>query len=198
MKLKMSRNSLFAILLRSPWWISIAIAAGLIVASRALLPLDYFPFGVFAAIPFIGIGAMAGWKQMRAPSPVRIARTLDAVRAMAWNDFADAIEAAFRADGYLVTRLHGQVADFEMVKGGRTVLLAGKRWKVTRTGIAPLRELVAASQAHDAHECLYVATGEITDNARRFAADNRIRIVSGPELARLMPAAGRAAKSRQS
>ena len=27
MKLKMSSNSLFAILLRSPWWISVAIAA---------------------------------------------------------------------------------------------------------------------------------------------------------------------------
>ena len=194
MKLKMAENSLFAILLRSSWWISIAIAAGLIVAAAALLPPDYSHFGVVVALPFIVIGAIAGWKQLQAPSPARIAGTLDTVRAMGWNEFAEAIEAAFRADGYVVTRLAGQAADFEMQKGGRTVLLAGKRWKVARTGIEPLRELVAAGQECDARECLYVATGELTDNARRFAAQNRIRILSGPELARLMPAAGRAAK----
>lgn len=196
MKLKMSENSLFAILLRSSWWISIAIAAGLIALSRALLPSEYFLFGAFSAIPFIVIGAIAGWKQLRAPSPARIAGTLDTVRAMSWNDFANAIEAAFRADGFVVTRLQGEAADFEMLKDGRTVLLAGKRWKVARTGIEPLRELVAARQARDAQECLYVATGEITENARRFATENRIRIVSGPELAKLMPAAGRSARAR--
>jgi len=193
-KLKMSENSLFAILLRSSWWISIAIAAGLIVAAAALLPPDYSHFGVVVALPFIVIGAIAGWKQLQAPSPARIAGTIDTVRAMGWNEFAEAIEAAFRADGYVVTRLAGQAADFEMQKGGRTVLLAGKRWKVARTGIEPLRELVAAGQERDARECLYVATGELTDNARRFAVQNRIRILSGPELARLMPAVGKAAK----
>ena len=192
----MSENSLFAILLRSSWWISIAIAAGLIALSRALLPSEYFLFGAFSAVPFIVIGAIAGWKQLRAPSPARIAGTLDSVRAMSWTEFANAIEAAFRADGFVVTRLQGEAADFEMLKDGRTVLLAGKRWKVARTGIEPLRELVAARQARDAQECLYVATGEITDNAQRFATENRIRIVSGPELAKLMPAAGRTARAR--
>ena len=115
---------------------------------------------------------------------------------MSWNDFADAIEAAYRADGYAVTRIGDKGADFELQKGGRTVLLAGKRWKVARTGIEPLRDLASAAQAREAQECLYVATGEITDNANRFADRNRIRIVSGPELARLMPATGRAAKGR--
>lgn len=197
MKLKMSQNSLFAILLRSSWWISIAIAGGLIVLATVLLPPDFVPFGVFAAIPFIGIGAIAGWKQLRAPSPARIASTLDTVRAMGWNDFANALEAAFRADGYVVTRLAGQAADFEMKRDGRTSLLAGKRWKVARTGIEPLRDLVAAGQARDAQECLYVATGEITDKARRFATENRIQVLAGPELARLLPAAASRAAKRQ-
>ncbi|MFA7504158.1 MAG: restriction endonuclease [Burkholderiaceae bacterium] len=192
----MSENSLFAILLRSPWWISIAIAGGLVVASAALLPPDYVIFGAFAALPFVGIGAIAGWKQLRAPSPARIVATLDAVRAMSWNEFADAIEAAYRADGYTVTRLADKGADFELQKAGRSVLLSGKRWKVARTGIEPLRELVAAKRARDAQGCMYVATGELTDNARRFATQNGISVVAGPELARLMPAAGRSVKPR--
>jgi hypothetical protein len=35
-----------------------------------------------------------------------------------------------------------------------------------------------------------VAAGEITDNARAFAAKHRIKLVGGPELARLLPGEG--------
>jgi len=38
MKLKMSDNSLFAVLLRSPWWISLLVVAGFTLLSFALLP----------------------------------------------------------------------------------------------------------------------------------------------------------------
>jgi restriction system protein len=38
MKLKMNQNSLFAILLRSPWWVSGGIAAALFTAARIVLP----------------------------------------------------------------------------------------------------------------------------------------------------------------
>jgi len=39
-----------------------------------------------------------------------------------------------------------------------------------------------------------VATGELTDNARAFAGKHAIRLVGGPELARLMPDIGRGKK----
>jgi len=73
--------------------------------------------------------------------------------------------------------------------------VSGKRWKVARTGIEPLRDLYAAKEAREAHECLYIATGEITDNARQFAQDKQIRLVDGPELARLLPGMGRGRKA---
>ena len=38
MKWKMSDKSLFALLLRSPWWISIAVFVGFALLARALLP----------------------------------------------------------------------------------------------------------------------------------------------------------------
>ena len=66
MKFKMPRNSIFAVLLRSPWWISAAIAALLSAGGFAALPLEYAAMGVFAAIPFAVIAIMAAWKQLRA------------------------------------------------------------------------------------------------------------------------------------
>lgn len=196
MNLKLPERSLFAILLRSPWWISIAIAGALIVAAHALLHPQFASLGVFAALPFLVIGAIAGWRQLGAPSPARVAATLETVRSMSWSELADALEAAYRAEGHVVTRLGDRGADFELQKGGRTTLVAARRWKVARTGIDPLRELAAARQARDAQECRYIALGEVTDNARRFADRNGIRIVSGPELARLLPSAGDKTRAR--
>ena len=184
MKFQMARNSLFAILLRSPWWISIAAAAGIFAAARLVLPEIY---AFFVALPFAVIGAYALWQQRRAPSAARVAGTLKALRAMSWDEFSGAIEDAFRRDGYVVNRFGGAEADFKLTKAGRISLVGCKRWKVARTGIEPLRELHAAGRARDAHECIYVAAGEITDNARAFAAGKNIRLLHGAELVKLLP-----------
>lgn len=191
MKFQMAKNSLFAILLRSPWWISFAIAAGLFAAVILWLPGLY---AFFVALPFMVIACYAGWNQLREPSAVRVADTLEAIRAMSWNDFSGAIEDAFRRDGYSVSRLGGAQADFELTKAGRVSLVGCKRWKVARTGVEPLRELHATRRARDAHECIHVAAGEITDNARAFAAENNIRLVHGVELTKLLPRIGRERK----
>jgi len=195
MKFEMAKNSLFAVLLRSPWWISIAIAAGVTALAKAILPAIPVAYAVFAGLPFLVIGVIAGWKQLRVPSATRVANTLEAVRAMSWTDFSSALEDAFRKDGYSVNRLDGASADFEMTKAGRTSLVACKRWKVARTGVEPLRDLHAAKDAHEANECVYVATGEITDGARKFAVEKKIRLVDGVELAKLLPRAGRAVRA---
>ncbi len=98
-------------------------------------------------------------------------------------------EAGYRRDGYEVKRVSDTAADFEIRKDWRTALVSGKRWKVARTGIEPLRELKAAKDLREAHDCVYITIGEITDNARQFALDNKIMMVGGAELARLLPRA---------
>ena len=179
----MHKNSLFAVLLRRPWWVSalvaIAIAGGLRLAIPAL-------YAAFAALPFAVISAYAAFQQLRAPSAGRIAGTLERVRAMPWEEFAGALEEAFRREGHTVSRIAGPQADLELARGARTALVACKRWKAVRTGVEPLRELEAARGAREAHECIYVAAGEVTDTARAFAAQKNIRLLDGAELAKLL------------
>lgn len=194
MKWEMHENSLFAILLRSAWWVSFAIGVAIAVVGATALPPTWRVVGALTGLPFLVIGCIAAWRQFQAPSGKRVDRTLEAVRALSWHDFAAALEEGFKRDGYAVSRVDG-AADFELRKEWRTLLVAAKRWKVTRTGVEPLRELSAAREAQDAHECLYVATGEVTDQAQRFAAAHRIRFVGGAELARLLPAQGRARRT---
>ena len=92
MKFEMSKDSLFAVLLRSQWWISFLIAAGLFAAARFWLPDSY---AFFVALPFLVIACHALWRQLRAPGASRIASTLEAVRAMSWEEFSGLLEAAF-------------------------------------------------------------------------------------------------------
>jgi len=191
MKWEMHENSLFAILLRSAWWVSFAIGLAIAAVGATALPPTWRMVGVLSGLPFLVIGCIAAWRQLRAPSGKRVERTIDAVRGLSWQDFAAALEEGFRRDGYAVTRVGGG-ADLELRKEWRTLLVAARRWKVARTGIEPLRELAAAREAQDAHECLYVATGEVTEQAQRYAAAHRIRFVGGAELVRLLPTLGRA------
>jgi restriction system protein len=186
MKLKMNQNSIFAVLLRSPWWMSGGIGAVLFAGTRLALPAEYAPYAFFASLPFFVIAAYVGWQHLRAPSEARIAQEMEALRSMGWGEFSAAVQEAFRRDGYVVTPIGASGADLELGKAGRTTLVACKRWKVARTGIEPLRELESVRQAREAHECVYIATGEVTETARAFAAEKGIRLLSGAELARLV------------
>jgi restriction system protein len=182
-KWQLHRNSLFAILLRSPWWVSALVAAGVVGVVKLFFDVSY---AVFAALPFIVIGAVAGWKQLRAPSEASIAARLERLRAMSWQEFSQAMEESYARQGWQVSRLGGGQADFELVQAWRKTLVACKRWKATRTGIEPLRELDAARRAREAQECIYVSAGEITEQALAFAAERNIRVLHGAELAKTL------------
>jgi restriction system protein len=186
LNLKMKENSLFAILLRSPWWISFLIASVIGVIARAALPEQFSAFAAFAGGPFLVVGFIAAWQQLRRPSAARVAGTLDAAANMSWPGFADAVELGFRREGYAVARFSEGGADFEISKADRRVLVACKRWKAARQGIEPLRELHAAAEASGIRECIYLTAGEVTENARRFAAANHIDLVQGVRLAQLL------------
>ena len=184
MKWGMSENSLFAVLLRSPWWVSFLVAGGVFALMRYFLPAMYASAG---ALPFAVIGVVAGWKQFRAPSAQKIAARLEVLRQMSWEEFARTLEAAFKREGYEVTRLEG-AADFALDKGARLTLVAAKRWKAQRTGVEPLRELLELGEKKGAGTLWYVCGGEMTENARTFARDKVVRLVEGAELVRLASA----------
>jgi restriction system protein len=182
----MHENSLFAILLRSPWWASFALAAALFGAVRLFVPAVY---AAFSALPFLVIGAIAAWRQLRAPRAATVQARLDALRALSWEQFSGEVEAAFRRDGYEVKRLREAEAEFELARGGARRLVSCKRWKAARTGTESLRALHAAAKRQGADASIYIAAGEVTENARAFCAGHGITLLAGAELVRFLPPA---------
>lgn len=185
-KLKMAKNSLFAILLRSPWWVSFAVVLVFVLASFALLPPQYIVFGLMGAIPFLVIGGIAAWRQLRAPSDRTIEHTLERAGAMPWRAFRDALAQAYRARGFTVTELDGQAADLRLTLGAQTTLVAARRWKAASHGVEPLRALAKARASADASHGVYISLGEVNDTSRRFAEKNAIALVNGVTLVQLL------------
>lgn len=179
----MPKETLFSILSRSPWWLSVLIAAAMFALVRLFLP-DIAAF--FAAVPFLALAGYAGWRQSRVPSATNVEETLGKLRAMSWENFSAVIGEAFRRDGYTVTDIPGSAADLELRRNGRVSIACCKRWKVAHTGVGPLRELHAAMQGRDADACVYVAAGDFTANARAFATEKAIRLLNGAELVTLV------------
>ena len=187
-KFKMSPNSLFAVLLRSPWWISFALVGAFSLAAVALLPRDYALAGVLGTFPFFAVGCIAAWRQWRAPSAARTSAMQASLQDMPWRALADALEAAWVAQGYQVERLApGGAADFVLSRGGQTQLASARRWKAAHHGVEPLRELHTVMQKREVSAGLYLlGPGELSDNARLFARDHGLTIVQGDALAQLL------------
>ncbi len=185
MKFKMAEKSLFAVLLRSPWWISFGVVGVIVLIAGALLPKDFFVVGALAGFPIFVVGCIAAWRQLRAPSPAKVAYMLQSVSAMSWRDFSDTLVAAWAGTGAAVERLPGNgAADLCVAQGSKTILVSARRWKAANHGVEPLRELHAAMQARDAGEGVYVvAQGQLSDNARAFARDHQIAVLQGDGLA---------------
>jgi len=186
---KPSEGSLFALLVRSPFWVSLLIAGALFAIARNFVPAL---FAAATTIPFLGTAAFAGWRQFKIPSAARVTETLDALRAMPWPQFSGVIAEAFRREGYTVGAPADGVVNLELGKNGYKTLVGCKRWKVAQTGAVPLRELVDAMAAREARDCVYVVVGVLTEPALAYAKERGIRVLNGTELAqfvgRLQPA----------
>jgi restriction system protein len=182
----MAKNSPFAILLRSPAWISFAIAVGLGAAAMALLPAAYRAIGATAGLPFAVIGAIAAWRQWQQPGAAEIERTRAAVAGMAWPAFADLLEQAFRRDGLAVTRGDGRAWDFELESNGQRTRVAARRWKSAQIGLDTLRALQKAREADDVAGARVIGLGALSDAALAFAREQGIEVWQAPELARAL------------
>lgn len=190
----MAPNSGFAVLLRSPWWISFALAGAIVLVCAALLPRHLVPFAAAGALPIFVIGCIAAWRQARAPSRARVEAARTAALALPWRDFRALLERAWQAEGHSVQALPaGGAADLRVQRSDaqaasvHTVLVAARRAKAARHGAEPLRALHAEMQQRGVHTGSYVVLqGEVSDAARAFARDHGIALLEGPALDTLL------------
>jgi len=186
MKFKMSEKSLFATLLRAPWWVSFLVMFGVALVAGALLPEAYKIAGMLGAFPFFVIGVMAAWRQRKAISASRIEELIVQARGMGWRDFSVLVEEALRQQGFVVTPLNDGPADFQIEKNGRITLVSAKRWKAATVGAEHLRELLAVRENRDAFSCTCMSLGVFSQAAIDLANESPMQLLGPANIAQLM------------
>ncbi len=183
-KFKLNERSLFAVLLRSPGWVSLLIALLISLVAHALLPPDYARVVTLGTAPFVLIAALAAWRQRRAPSAARLDAALERLAALGWRDFAAEVERAYAQQGYTVTRLDGAAADFRLERQGQASLLSCRRWKAASHGVEALRVLQAACAQQGAHG-IYLSLAPVSAAGVRLAQQHGLQLLHGRALAQL-------------
>jgi restriction system protein len=176
------RETLFHLLLRQPWWITLLVAIAFFWIAHSIFP----PIAPFFALPFVLLSAYIGYRQFRGRSPVDAAERLAALRAMSWEEFSATIAEVYRRKGYEVERARDDAYDFVLKQDGRITLLQCRRWKVNQVGIGPVRELADAVSRTDAYKGISIAAGAYSEPARKLTASEPVSVISGLELVELV------------
>jgi restriction system protein len=177
-----NQTTLFQVLARQPWWITILVAFAMFWLAYAVYP----PVAPFFALPFVVLGIYIGFRQWRSGVPSDPSERLETLRNMSWEDFSAAVCDAYRRQGYAVTPSREQGFDFMLAKDGRVTLLQCRRWKVNQVGAEPVRELARAVDLAQAYRGICLATGEFSIPARKIAAAEPVALISGSELVMLV------------
>lgn len=129
------------------------------------------------------------WRAWRERRLVHQLRSIDALRAMTWQDLEILVRRLFEQKGYRATRLGGDGADggvdVILRRAGRIILVQCKQWKTRQVGVGPVRELLGVVALYGADGGMVVTCGVFTKEARAFAQQSGIELIDGQRLLQL-------------
>src|SRR5688572_28680094 len=176
------KKTLFDILSRQPWWVTLLVALGVFWIAYGIFP----PIAPFMALPFVVLAAYVAFKQIRSGSPTAAYERLQELREMSWEAFSGLVADAYRKRGYNVAPAGAAGYDFRLTKDGQTTLLQCRRWKVNQVGEGPVRDLAKAVEKSDASRGICLTGGDYSVNARKLAAGEPVTLLGGGDLVELV------------
>ena len=190
-----------------PWWLHLLSAGVVYVVGVHLLPAWTFEQPIIehvtnslptAAKAFsqllvllaalTGIRPFVQWIKRR--KLLEKNTDLDSIRTLSWHHFEHLVGEAFRQQGYRVSQQGGAGADggvdLMLHRHGKKTVVQCKHWHSSKVGVSIIREHLGVMSAQRADQGIVVCTGEFTQPAKDFAADNGIRLINGSALERLI------------
>jgi restriction system protein len=201
-----------------PWWVGVALALVSYVGLHAVATMPNLPapgdvkaLGQFAGrqiwitlaeilqwllpVALLIGAAVSGFKRAkrnRLHGDVASAPSRSALESMSWGEFEMLAGEMFRRRGFTVVERGGNGADggvdLELHAGADKYFVQCKQWKSQKVGVAVVRELYGVMAAEGAVGGFVVASGNFTDDARRFAEGRAIELVATADLLRMIGA----------
>jgi restriction system protein len=172
-----------------PWTsIPVGIIGFWVIASfwcSVILIPQFQIIGLIFGAGFALISFIAGWKgvQSRQRQRAFLAADIDMnwVCRLSWQDFERQMASVYRQNGYQVEETGGGGpdggVDLKLFMGGRTTVVQCKHWKTWKVNVKPVRELFGVMTAEGADAAVFIASGDYTREARKFAAGKPIELI---------------------
>lgn len=195
-------DGLLDLLVRLPWWLTLAVSVCLFVYLKgrplsvdSLKPETLKPMLLFGGLHVLKWACLAaafvsGMLTLKRKLLFASAKGIETIRAMSWCEFESLVGEAYRRQGYLIKETGGGGAD-----GGVDVLLHGKgqkvfvqckQWRTNQVGVSVVREMYGVMVGEHADRVVIVASGSYTKDACAFARGKPIELIDGKALVRLI------------
>lgn len=145
------------------------------------------------AIAFLigaGISVYKRRSQSKLHTQVADSPSRSVLERMSWREFEGLATEVFRRKGFQVMERGGSApdggVDIELRAGKDKYLVQCKQWKVAKVGVATVRELYGVMAAEGAVGGFVVASGEFTEEAKRFAEGRSIELVPTESMLRMV------------
>jgi restriction system protein len=189
-----------------PWYVSLVLACSsyLFLHAFSLESVPASPgqmdkivlIGFSAALQYLVplvflCGALFSFLHSRRKRVIFDSQTsLHSIRALSWQEFEWLVSEAYRRKGYSVVERGGNApdggVDIELRKDGRKTIVQCKRWNAFKVNVSMVREAYGVMVAEGAEECIFVASGRYTRDAKLFAKGKPIQLIEGQDLLELI------------
>lgn len=181
-----------------PWWASL-VAAFIVyallkffladmVSSPALrgVAIGLQSSAEMLVIPFYFIAMIFAFKQFRRRKLLDIQAGIESVRAMSWKAFEMMVGEIYRRQMYYVEE-HGNAnpdgsIDLLLFKGGHKFIAQCKYWRNIQIDVSLVQELYEIMATEKADGCVFVSSGDYTQEALAFVNGKPIELVNGTRL----------------
>lgn len=200
---KRKKGGLLEELSTIPWWINVILAALVYFSLKYFLPSIHFKSqihqsfataisglaGIFAIVILVA-ALMSFFNQLKRKQLLNNTDKLESIRQLSWQEFELLVGEYFRRKGYLVQENGGGGADggidLVLTKANQKTIVQCKRWKNVQVGVSPIRELYGVMVADKASACIFVSSGNYTQEAQSFANNKPIELINGETLYKLI------------
>lgn len=198
-------RSILNLLVEAPWWVSVALSAGVFILLRFAVPTfaparaSFALKGILGAAPavapFVAVllllpAPLAAYRQWRERRLLDKQRDLASIRTLSWQRFETLVAEAYRRQGFTVQKNTGAGpdggVDLVLHRGGNTLLVQCKQWRTTKVGVNVVREMYGLMTAMHAQGAIITTSGLFTQEARTFAQGKPIDLVEGEQLVALI------------
>ena len=186
-----------------PWWVCLILAAivhfgfkflgsaieftnPMFMMIPALAPLVSIPFTVLLVLTAI----VSATKAHQRGELLESQTSVQSIRDLSWKEFEVLIGEAYRRKGYTV--IENDTAgpdggiDVVLLKDDHKTLVQCKNWRTSKVGVKVIREMLGVMTAKSADFGMVVCSGLFTNEAMKFARDNKIELIGAKELTELI------------